>query len=96
MSNAELKGNVALADLIRNLPAARAVRERQFAAIARVVRHREVNGPEKDMMEQIRRDEKLCKLLFDYEEKSEIIGVMEFVIDLKVKAARRKSRRTPS
>jgi hypothetical protein len=50
MSNAELKGNVALADLIRNLPAARAVRERQFAAIVRFVRYRDASGLAKNMM----------------------------------------------
>ena len=41
------------------------------------------------MMDQIRRDEKLCKLLVAYEAKSEIIGMIEFVIDLKNKPARR-------
>ena len=39
-------------------------------------------------MEQIRRDEKLCELLVAYEAKSEIIGMMEFVIELKNKAIR--------
>ena len=47
------------------------------------------------MMEQIRRDEKLCQLLVDYETKSEIIGMMEFVRDLKMKPPQRgSSRRT--
>jgi hypothetical protein len=36
------------------------------------------------MMEQIRRDEKLCQLLVAYEAKSEIIGMLEFVHDLKM------------
>jgi hypothetical protein len=34
------------------------------------------------MMQQIRRDEKLCKLLVDYEEQSEIIRMMDFVREL--------------
>ena len=41
------------------------------------------------MMEQIRRDEKLCKLLVD-EESSEIIGMTAFVRDLKMKPPRRR------
>jgi len=53
-------------------------------------------GPAKDMMEQIRRDNKLCKLLIDYEDKSEIIGMTEFVRDLKMKPPRRTSRRAAS
>jgi hypothetical protein len=40
-------------------------------------------------MEQIRRDHQLCKLLVDYETESEIVGVMEFVCDLKMKPSRR-------
>jgi hypothetical protein len=46
------------------------------------------------MMAQIRRDEKLCKLLVDYEDKSEIIVMTQFVRDLKMKPARRTSHRT--
>jgi hypothetical protein len=42
------------------------------------------------MMEQIRRDNKLCKLLVDYEEKSEIIGMTAFVRGLKMKPPRRR------
>ena len=94
MSNAELKCDLALADLIRDLAHARETREKQFAAIVRLVRRREASGPAKDMMEQIRRDEKLCQLLVDYEAKAEIIGMMEFVRDLKMKPPQRASRRT--
>jgi hypothetical protein len=36
------------------------------------------------VMEQIRRDKKLCKLLVDYEEQSEILGMMDFVRELKI------------
>lgn len=38
-------------------------------------------------MEQIDYDNKLCKLFVAYEEKSEIVGMMEFVSDLKNEAA---------
>jgi hypothetical protein len=65
-----------------------------YAAIVRFVQRRQAGGPAKDMLAQIRRDEKLCKLLVDYEEKSEIIGMMQFVRDLKMKPARRRSHRT--
>lgn len=88
MSNAELENDLAHADLIRDLAHAREARRKQFAAIVRFVRHREASGPARDMVEQIRSDEKLCKLLVNYETKSEIIGMMEFVRDLKMKPPR--------
>jgi hypothetical protein len=45
-------------------------------------------------MQQISRDNKLCNLLADYEDRSEIIGMMEFVRDLKIKPPRRTTHRT--
>ena len=96
MSNAELKRDLVLADLIRDLAYAHEARKKQFAAIARFVRHREALGPTEDAMAQIRRDEKLCKLLVDYEDKSEIIGMMEFLHDLQMNPPQRPSRRTAS
>ena len=95
MSNPARKGDLALADLIDDLAVAQEARKKQFAAIVRFVRHREANGAVKDMMAQIRRDEKLCKLLVDYEDRSEIIGMMEFVRELKTKPPGRTSRRPP-
>ena len=94
MSNAKLKWDLAYADLMRELVDAQKARRKQFAAIVRFVRRREASGPAKDMMEQIRSDKQLCKMLVDYETKSEIIGMMEFVRDLKMKPPRRTSRRT--
>lgn len=91
MSNADPKCDLARADQLRDLALAREVRRQQFAAIVRFVRHREAKGPAKKMMEQIHRDNKLCKLLVDYENNSEIIGMMEFVIDMKL--PRRAGRR---
>jgi hypothetical protein len=88
MSNAELKGNIALAALIRDLAHAQAAREKRFAAIVRFVQRREANGPSKDIMAQIRRDNQFCKLLVDFEADSETIGMMEFVTDLKMKSRR--------
>ena len=93
MSNAELKADLVLADLIRDLAHAQAARRKRFAAIVRFVRHREASGPATDMMEQIHRDKQLCKMLVDYETKSEIIGMMEFVRDFKMKPPRCRSRR---
>ena len=90
MSNAELKCDLALADLVRDLAHAQEAREKRFATIVHYVRNREAMGPAKDMMEQIRRDNKLCKLLVDYEEKSEIIGMTAFVRGLKMKPPRRR------
>jgi hypothetical protein len=74
MSNAKLKSDPAPADLIRGLTLAQEAMEKRFAAIIRFVRRCEASGPAKDMMAQIRRDHQLCKLLFDYETESEIIG----------------------
>ena len=88
------KCDLAHADLIRDLAHAQEARKKQFAAIVRFVQHREANGPTEDLMAQIRRDEKLCKLLVEYETKSEIIGMMEFVRDVKMKPPQRRSRRT--
>jgi hypothetical protein len=92
VSNAQPKGALALADLIRDLAYAEEARKKLYAAIVRLVQRREADGPAKDMMAQIRRDEKLCKLLVDYEEKSEIIGMTQFVRDLKMN--RRMAHRT--
>jgi hypothetical protein len=94
MRNAELKSDLALADLIRDLAHAEEARKKQFAAIVRFVQHREAAGPAKDMMQQISRGNKFCNLLADYEDRSEIIGMMEFVRDLKIKPPRRTTRRT--
>jgi hypothetical protein len=58
--------------------------------MVRFVRRCEASGPAKDMMAQICRDHQLCKLLFDYETESEIIGMMELVLDLKMKSSRRR------
>jgi hypothetical protein len=87
MSSAELKRDLARVDLIRDLAHAREARKKQFAAIVRLVQRREANGPAVDLMEQIRRDKKLCKLLVDSEEQSDIIGMMDFVRELKIEPA---------
>jgi hypothetical protein len=94
MSDAELKGGLALADLIRDLAHAQEARKKRLAAIVRFVQRREASGPANDVMEQISRDKKLCKLLVDFEDRSEIIGIMEFVRDLRMKAALSKEIRT--
>jgi hypothetical protein len=93
MSNVVVKDALVLADLNRDLGRVQEAREKRFAAIVRFVQHREAKGPAKDMMEQIRRDHQLCKLLVDLEDRSEIIGMMELVRDLKQKQSRRKSTR---
>jgi hypothetical protein len=93
MGKAETEDAIVLTDLNRQLALFQEARQKQFAAIVRFVRRREANGPAKDLLEQIARDKKLCQLLVDYEEKSEIIGMMELVRDLKKKQSRRKSTR---
>ena len=45
MSDAELKGALALADLVRDLALAKDRRKKRFAAIVRFVRRREASGP---------------------------------------------------
>ena len=83
----ELKADLVLADLIRDIAHAQEARRKRFSAIVRFVRQREALGPAKDIIEQVRRDERLCKLLVDHEDRSEIIGMMHFVRDLKMKAS---------
>jgi hypothetical protein len=89
MSNTKLKSGLAPANLIQDIALAQEAREKRFAAIVRFVRRREASGPAKDMMAQIRRNHQLCKLLVGYETESEIIGMMELVLDLKMKSSRR-------
>jgi hypothetical protein len=96
MSSPELKSDLALADLIRDIAHAKGARKKQFAAIVRLVQRREASGPANGVMDQISRDEKLCKLLVDYEDRSEIIGIMEFMRDLQINPPQRRSRRTAS
>lgn len=81
-------------DFLRDLALAETARKRRFAAIVRFVRRCEAGGPAKHMMAQIRRDHELCKLLVEYETQSELIGIMEFVRDLKTKPSRRVSKST--
>lgn len=87
MNSAELKQDLAHADLIRDLAHARDARRKLFAAIVRYVQRREAKGRAEDMMEQLRRDIKLCKLLADHEKQSEIIGMTDFVCELKIDPA---------
>jgi len=94
MRNVELKGALVLADLIRKFAHVEEARAKQFVAIVRFVRNREAKGPARDLLVQIDRDKKLCRLLVEYEEKSEIIGMVELVRALKKKQSRRGSNRT--
>ena len=89
MSSTKLKSKLAPADLIRDMTLAQEARKKRFAAIVRFVRRREASGPAKDMMAQIRRDHQLCELLVEYESASEIIAIIEFMLDLKMNPFRR-------
>ena len=82
MTNADLKSDLAHADLVRDLALAQEARRKRFAAIVRLVQRCEASGPAKAMMAQIRRDQQLCRLLVEYEADSEIVGMMEYVCDL--------------
>ena len=62
--------------------------------IRNIVPHREARGRKKTCWDKIRHDDKLCKLLVDYEARSEIIGMMDFVRNLKMKPPRFTSRQT--
>lgn len=84
-----MKRHLAHADLIRELAHAREAQQKLFAAIIRHVQRREATGPASCVMEQIRRDNKLCRLLVDYEGQSEIVGMIDFVHEFKVEPALR-------
>jgi hypothetical protein len=88
--------DLAYADLVRDLAIAKDRRKKRFAAIVRFFRRYEARGPAGEMMAQIRRDQKLCKLLCIYEADSEIIGIMEFVHDLKIKRHGARPRQAAS
>jgi hypothetical protein len=77
--NPKLKRELALADLIRDMAHAEEARKTLFAKIVRFVQAREAKGPAQDMLEQIQRDQRLCKLLVQHEQESEIIGMMSCV-----------------
>ena len=59
MTDAELKSDLALADLIRDLTYAQEARKKRFAAIVRFVRHSEASGPAKGHDGEINRDKRL-------------------------------------
>jgi hypothetical protein len=54
MSDTELKSDLALADVIRDIAHAQEARRKRFVALVRLVRHREASGPSNDMMKQLR------------------------------------------
>jgi hypothetical protein len=86
VGSADLQRDLAHADLIRDLAHAREKQRKLFATIVRHVQRRETTGPARDMMEQTRQDQKLCKLLADYEDQSEIVGMMDFVREYKIES----------
>jgi hypothetical protein len=83
-----------VADLTRDLEAAQAAQERRFIQIVRHVSRRSTR-PVADMMAQIHRDKRLCALLTNYETESEIVGMIDVVRELIVRANRRRNPKKP-
>ena len=77
-------------DLTHDLERAHAAQQRRFAQIVRHVSRR-LSRPAPDMMTQIRLDERLCGLLTEYEKESEIVGMINIVRELIVRASRRRN-----
>ena len=48
------------------------------------------------MMAQVRLDERLCFLLAEYEKESEIVGMIDIVRELIVRANRRRNPKNPN
>jgi hypothetical protein len=89
MSGIKLNSHQVQADLRRDLERAQEARKKLFAAIIHHVRYREAVGRANGVMKQIRRDEKLCKLLVEYEDRSEVIGMMELMFGLDIEGLHR-------
>ena len=70
------------AEISQDLERAEECQKKQFAAIVRHVQRREKAGRAKSVIAQIRRDDKLCKLLVEYENGAELIGMMELIMRL--------------
>ena len=92
----EMKADLVLADLIRDIAHAQEARRKRFSAIVRFVRQREALGPAKDIIEQVRRDEDFGSFLSITKTGPEIIGMMHFVRDLKMKGVLAQLARTAS
>ncbi len=76
--------------LTRDLESARAAQEKRFTQIVRHVARR-LSRPTSDMLAKIRLDERLCLLLAEYEKESEIVGMIDMVRELIVRASRRRN-----
>jgi len=71
--------------LRRELESAKAAQEKRFAQIVRYVR-RERARPATSSAEHMLPDIRLCALLIEYEKNSEIVGMIDFLLDLKARA----------
>jgi hypothetical protein len=72
-------------DLTRDLESAKAAQEKRFTQIVRYVR-RERARPATSNAEHMLPDIRLCALLAEYEKSSEIVGMIDFLLDLKARA----------
>ncbi len=94
-AQADLADNTGLETLTLDLARAKLLQEKCFSKIVRFVRWQQ-KKPASGSAEQIRRDIRLCELLVEYENQSQIVGMIDFLRDLTSRQQKRgvKSRRS--
>ena len=90
-----LSDNASLENLTLDLARAKLLQEKCFSKIVRFVRWQQKRLAS-GSAEQIRRDVRLCELLVEYENQSQIVGMIDFLRDLTSRQQKRgvKSRRS--
>jgi hypothetical protein len=76
---------LAIEKLTHKLEVAEAIREKRFTQIVRFFR-RNQKKPASCTADQIRHDIRFCELLTEYGKESEIVGMTDFVRELKIRA----------
>ncbi len=88
--NASMSDEI-IAGLTRDLEAAEQAQAMRFAQIVRHVK-RERSKPPADFGASIRRDMRLATLLVEFENESELVGMIDVVRDIRIRADRDRQR----
>jgi hypothetical protein len=91
-SNFTPSKNNGIDELTIDLARAKLLQEKCFSKIVRFVRWQQ-KKPASGSAEQIRRDIRLCELLTEYESQSEIVGMIDFMRDLKKRSSQESVRK---
>ena len=88
-SNFAPSENNGIDELTLDLVRAKLLQEKCFSKIVRFVRWQQ-RKPASGSAEQIRRDVRLCELLTAYEDQSQIVGMIDFLRDLRLREQKRR------